>query len=71
VTKLFVANKNKVYIELSCGKIFNVTTDDGTALEMALRIVDWSDKFAREDRAQEITNPGVNDMLTELCNLKS
>lgn len=59
MTKLYVANTDKVYIELPCGKVFSVSTDDGTALDTALRITDWSEKFDKEDRAEEPTEPGV------------
>lgn len=59
MTKIVMINANKVEIQLPCGKVFSVSTDDGTAMKHAQDIVDWSEVHKREDRAQEPTDSGV------------
>jgi hypothetical protein len=59
MVRIAVANTNKVYIELPDGKIFSISTDDGSALSLALKVTDNSEVFDREDRAEEVTEPGV------------
>lgn len=48
-------NKNLVEIVLPSGKVFTVTSDNETALNMAFEILDWSEMFTREDSAEEVT----------------
>lgn len=55
MVKIAIINKNRVLIELPHGKTVSVSTDDGTALELATETMDWSELHNRVDRSEEIT----------------
>lgn len=47
-------NDNEVQVEVK-GRIITVRSDDGTALLLAIELVDWSEYFRRIDEADEVT----------------
>lgn len=55
MVKIALVNKDKVIIELTNGKTVSVNTDDGTALTLAMKMMDWSEVHDRVDRAEEVT----------------
>lgn len=50
-----IIHNNLVVLTFANGKVFSITTDDGTAVELANKLTDWSEVFAREDAANEDT----------------
>lgn len=50
-----VIHDNLVVLTFADGRTFSITTDDGTAADLAHRLTDWSDTFRREDAADEVT----------------
>ena len=46
---------NRVEVTLKNGKRFYVTSDNGTALQLARSLTDWQSHFARLDEAEEVT----------------
>lgn len=54
--KIRVINTNLVEITLPSGKVFTVSSDNGSAPRMASKLLDWSELFSREDQSDEVTH---------------
>ena len=50
-----LVNSNQVLVTRPDGSQYTITTDDGSALWLFCQVTDWSNLFAKEDRASEDT----------------